>query len=117
MENNVHRDVYNVDVCTKARRGRRGEGGMQRAKKEKKIGMGQEWGEKSGDEKEEENRRGEIERKNRRVWVTIRERKTMIRGGHADEGKGEEGEREGRRGRVEARRGARRGYAREYRGI
>lgn len=36
---------------------------MQRAKKEKKIGMGQGWGEKSGDEKEEENRTREIERR------------------------------------------------------
>lgn len=35
---------------------------MQRAKKDKKIGMGQGWGEKSGDEKEDENQRGEIER-------------------------------------------------------
>lgn len=58
MENNVHHDVYNADVCIKARRGR-----ARRAKKEKKIGMGQGWGEKSGDEKEEENRRGEIERR------------------------------------------------------
>lgn len=61
MENNVHHDVYNADVCTRATR--RGEGrGTQRAKKEKKIGMGQGgvgWGERSGDEKEEENRRGE----------------------------------------------------------
>lgn len=35
MENNVHHDVYNADVCIKARRGR-----ARRAKKEKKIGMG-----------------------------------------------------------------------------
>jgi len=39
------------------------EGERQRAKKEKKIGMGQRWGEKSGDEKEEENHRGEIKRR------------------------------------------------------
>lgn len=62
MENNVHHDVYNADVCTRAtKRGGGGEGrGTQRAKKEKKIGMGQRGGgEQSGDEKEEENRRGE----------------------------------------------------------
>lgn len=39
------------------------EGETQRAKKEKKIGTGQGWGEKSGDEKEEENRRGEMKRR------------------------------------------------------
>lgn len=60
MENNVHHDVYNADVCTRARREKRGGG---EAKKEKKIGMGQRWGEKSGDEEEEENRRGEIKRR------------------------------------------------------
>lgn len=39
MENNVHHDVYNANVCTGARREKR-----RGAKKEKKIGMGQRWG-------------------------------------------------------------------------
>lgn len=59
MENNVHRDVYNADVCTKARRGK-----CRGRRKRKRL----EWDrsgarEKSSDEKEEENRRQEMERK------------------------------------------------------
>lgn len=53
IENNVH-DVYNADVCTEVRREKR------RGRRKR---MEQEWGEKSGDEKEEENRRGELERR------------------------------------------------------
>lgn len=43
MENNVHHDVYNADVCTRATKSGGGRG-TQRAKKEKKIGMGQRGG-------------------------------------------------------------------------
>lgn len=56
MENNVHRDVYNANVCIGARGEEESGRGGERAKKEKKIGMKQGWGEKSDDEEEEENR-------------------------------------------------------------
>lgn len=62
-------DVYNADVCTEVRREKR------RGRRKRKR-MGQGWGEKSGDEKEEENRRGEIERRGE----YNDKRKTMIKG-------------------------------------
>lgn len=66
MENNVRHDVYNVDVCIGAQGGKREEGKREGSKKEKKIGMRQAWGEKSGDEKEEKNRSGGTKRDSER---------------------------------------------------
>lgn len=118
MENNVHRDVYNANVCIGARgeeESERGGGGWregeEREKDRNETGVGREERRRGG---RRESKRESEGRETRRK-VTIRERKTTIKEGkgkggrHADEGGGEGERGEGGEGR--------RGYAREYRGI
>lgn len=82
MENNVHHDVHNADVCTRARREkRRGRGRRKRKRSEWDREV-----EGGGARRAATRRKKRIEEE-RRVWLT-RERKTTIKGGHADEGKG-----------------------------
>lgn len=60
MENNVHHDVYNADVCTRAtKREGGGEGNAEGEEREKDRNGTEGWGEQSGVEREEESRRGE----------------------------------------------------------
>jgi len=72
MENNVHHDVYNADVCTRARRGKR-RGRRKRKRSEWDKGWGEESSAREG--RRESKRRDREEKK-----VTIRERKTTIKG-------------------------------------
>lgn len=77
MENNVHRDVYNANVCKG--HGRGGARGKRREDEErkKKIGMGQRWGEERRPRGRRESKRREKEGKR---GITIRERKRRKKG-------------------------------------
>lgn len=106
MENNVHHDVYNADVCTRVDGGGNAEG-EEREKDRNGTGVGRkEWRREGRRESQEERWRGE-ESMGNDMRKKDGDKGGRERGGYDDEGKGGGGE-----GRVEARRAAKRGYAR-----
>lgn len=117
MENNVHRDVHNADVCTEGKRGAQGEKHRGRRKRKRS-----EWDTRVGrrvptrrkkrieEDRAIEREGGNDKRKN--------DRGGRERGGHADEGGGGGGRGEkrgggGGEGRQSAGRGKRGGRTRE----
>lgn len=105
MENNVHHDVYNADVCTRAQRGK------HRGRRKRKRSEWDRGGARRvmtrGKKRIKEERQREEESNDKRKKDD--DKSGREREGHADEGKGGGREGGGRRGRVEARREAKRG--------
>lgn len=76
--------MYIMRTCASGHGGRNaGRGGEEREKDRNGTEVGrEEW--RRGRRRESKRR----DKEERREWLTIRERKTTIKGGHADEGKG-----------------------------
>lgn len=74
--------MYIMRTCASGHGGRNA-GDEEREKDRTGTEVGrEEW--RRGERRESKKR----DKEERRVWLTIRERKTTIKGGHADEGKG-----------------------------
>lgn len=81
MENNVHHDVYNADVCTRATERGGGENAEGEEREKDRVGRA-EWRREG---RRESKRR---DREERRARLTIRERKMTIKGGKGERGTG-----------------------------